>query len=171
MMRRHPKTQFVCLHVADSENLEYVSECLDSHPNMHVDIAARLSELGRQPRAARKFFDRYQDRILFATDGDGVNEPGFYEPYFRFLETDDEYFPLRARADSRRRAMADLRNLFRTRFCEKFTIRTRLACWASKPRMTGTLILRCHNGAPAAIRCDTSTRYARSYARRTPVYR
>jgi predicted TIM-barrel fold metal-dependent hydrolase len=93
MMRRHPKTQFVCLHVADSENLEYVSECLDSHPNMHVDIAARLSELGRQPRAGRKFFDRYQDRILFATDGDGVNEPGFYEPYFRFLETDDEYFP------------------------------------------------------------------------------
>jgi len=93
MMRRHPKTQFVCLHVADSENLEYVSECMDSHPNMHVDIAARISELGRQPRAARKFFDRYQDRILFATDGDGVNEPGFYEPYFRFLETDDEYFP------------------------------------------------------------------------------
>ena len=60
---------------------------------MHVDIAARLSELGRQPRAARKFFDRYQDRILFATDGDGLNDPGFYEPYFRFLETDDEYFP------------------------------------------------------------------------------
>lgn len=93
VMRRHPKTQFVCLHVADSENLAFVSECLDAHPNMHVDIAARISELGRQPRAARKFFDRYQDRVLFATDGDGLNHLGFYEPYFRFLETDDEYFP------------------------------------------------------------------------------
>ena len=93
VMRRHPKTQFVCLHVADSENLEYVSECLEAHPNMHVDIAARLSELGRQPRAAGRFFDRYQDRILFATDGDALNDPRFYEPYFRFLETDDEYFP------------------------------------------------------------------------------
>ena len=35
---------------------------------MNVDIAARIGELGRQPRAARKFFDRYQDRILFGTD-------------------------------------------------------------------------------------------------------
>ncbi len=93
VLRRHPKTQFACLHVADSENLDYVSECLDAHPNMHVDIAARLSELGRQPRASRRFFDRYQDRILFATDGGAANGPGFYEPYFRFLETDDEYFP------------------------------------------------------------------------------
>ncbi len=92
VMRRHPKTQFVCLHVADSENLAYVSECLDAHPNMHVDIAARLSELGRQPRASLRFFERYQDRILFGTDGNGLNAADFYEPYFRFLETDDEYF-------------------------------------------------------------------------------
>ncbi len=92
VMRRHPNTQFVCLHVADSENLAYVSECLDAHPNMHVDIAARISELGRQPRTARRFFERYQDHILFGTDGSASNEPDFYEPYFRFLETDDEYF-------------------------------------------------------------------------------
>ena len=92
VIRRHPTTQFVCLHVADSENLAYVSECLDAHPNMHVDIAARLSELGRQPRASRRFFERYQDRILFGTDGNGLNDAAFYEPYFRFLETDDEYF-------------------------------------------------------------------------------
>jgi predicted TIM-barrel fold metal-dependent hydrolase len=58
VMRRHPKTQFVCLHVADSENLAYVSECMDELPNMAVDIAARISELGRQPRASRKFFDK-----------------------------------------------------------------------------------------------------------------
>ena len=99
VMRRHPGTQFVCLHVADSEDLPYVSECLDSHPNMHVDIAARIGELGRQPRMSRKFFDKYQDRIVFGTDasaGSATPQQTFgdalYEIYYRFLETEDEYF-------------------------------------------------------------------------------
>jgi predicted TIM-barrel fold metal-dependent hydrolase len=99
VMRRHPRTQFVCLHVANAENLPYVSECLDSHPNMHVDIAARIGELGRQPRMASKFFDKYQDRILFGTDASaGTSTPqqtfgdALYEIYYRFLETQDEYF-------------------------------------------------------------------------------
>ncbi len=100
VMRRHPKTQFVCLHVADAENLPYVSECLDQLPNMQVDIAARISELGRQPRAARKFFDKYQDRIVFGTDAvpGGHDTPQqlfgdeLYRIYYRFLETEDEYF-------------------------------------------------------------------------------
>jgi predicted TIM-barrel fold metal-dependent hydrolase len=99
VMRRHPRTQFVCLHVADAEDLGYVSECLDAHPNMHVDIAARIGELGRQPRAARRFFDKYQDRIVFGTDASSSpNTPQqlfgdlMYEIYYRFLETEDEYF-------------------------------------------------------------------------------
>ncbi len=99
VIRRHPKTQFVCLHVANAEDLPYVSECLDSHPNMFVDIAARIGELGRQPRASRKFFDKYQDRIVFGTDASaGTSTPqqtfgdALYEIYFRFLETEDEYF-------------------------------------------------------------------------------
>jgi predicted TIM-barrel fold metal-dependent hydrolase len=100
VMRRHPKTQFVCLHVADSENLEYVSECLDSHPNMHVEIAARIGELGRQPRASYAFIEKYQDRIMFGTDavphGNDTPQQIFndqlYEIYYRFLETKDEYF-------------------------------------------------------------------------------
>ena len=99
-MSRHPKTDFVCLHVADPEDLAYVSECLDAHPNMFVDIAARISELGRQPRAARKFIERYQDRVLFGTDAipGGLDMPQqlfceeLYEIYYRFLETKDEYF-------------------------------------------------------------------------------
>jgi predicted TIM-barrel fold metal-dependent hydrolase len=99
VMRRHPKTQFVCLHVANAEDLPYVSECLDSHPNMFVDIAARIGELGRQPRTARKFFDKHQDRIVFGTDASaGTSTPqqtfgdALYEIYYRFLETEDEYF-------------------------------------------------------------------------------
>src|SRR6266545_4524255 len=102
VMARHPRTQFVCLHVADSEDLKYTSELLDSLPNMSVEIGARIGELGRQPRTARKFFDKYQDRILFGTDAvpppDGENYPQqvfkdeLYEIYYRFLETEDEYF-------------------------------------------------------------------------------
>ena len=98
---RHPRTQFVMLHVGnDAENLGYVAECMDRFPNMHCEIGARIGELGRQPRASRKFFDRYQDRILFGTDAIpyGFETPqqifndALYEIYFRFLETEDEYF-------------------------------------------------------------------------------
>ncbi len=100
VLARHPRTQFVALHVGDSENLGYMAELLDRYPNLHVDIAARIGELGRQPRTARKFFDKYQDRILFATDATpgGTDTPQqifgekLYEIYYRFLETEDEYF-------------------------------------------------------------------------------
>jgi predicted TIM-barrel fold metal-dependent hydrolase len=100
VMQRHPRTKFVCLHTADSENLPWVSESLDRYPNMYVDIAARIGELGRQPRMTRKFMDKYQDRILFATDATphGYDTPQqifgneLYEIYYRFLETEDEYF-------------------------------------------------------------------------------
>ena len=62
---RHPKTNFVALHVGNfAEDLDNVSQNLDRFPNMYVDTAARLNELGRQPRATRKFFDKYQDRIV-----------------------------------------------------------------------------------------------------------
>ncbi|MGA9811866.1 MAG: amidohydrolase family protein [Terriglobales bacterium] len=101
VIARHPKTEFVTLHVGNfAENLQNVSENLDRFPNMSVDIAARIGELGRQPVTARKFFDKYQDRILFATDatphGDEFPQQVFndklYEIYYRFLETEDEYF-------------------------------------------------------------------------------
>ena len=101
VLARHPNTQFVVLHVGNNaEDLKAVAENLERYPNMSVDIAARIGELGRQPRAARRFFDRYQDRIAFGTDATphGVETPqqtfaaALYEIYYRFLETDDEYF-------------------------------------------------------------------------------
>jgi predicted TIM-barrel fold metal-dependent hydrolase len=101
VIARHPKTQFLVLHVGNfAENLDNVSENLDRFPNMTVDIAARIGELGRQPRRSRRFFDQYQDRILFGTDatphGDAFPQQVFndrlYEIYYRFLETEDEYF-------------------------------------------------------------------------------
>ena len=98
---RHPKTQFIALHVGNrGEDLGYVAQCLDRLPNMHVEMGARLNELGRQPRAARKFFEKYQDRIMLGTDAvpHGKETPQqifgdeLYEIYYRFLETEDEYF-------------------------------------------------------------------------------
>jgi predicted TIM-barrel fold metal-dependent hydrolase len=90
VLARHPKTMFIGLHVGhSSEDLGAASEALDRFPNLHVEIAARIGELGRQPRASRKFFDKYQDRILFGTDGP---QDALYPHYFRFLETEDEYF-------------------------------------------------------------------------------
>ena len=100
---RHPKTLFVGLHVGhDAENLGFVSESLDRFPNLTVELGARICELGRQPRRSRKFFETYQDRIFFGTDAvpppEGERTPQqvfkdeLYEIYYRFLETEDEYF-------------------------------------------------------------------------------
>jgi predicted TIM-barrel fold metal-dependent hydrolase len=101
VFERHPRTTFIALHVGHhAEDLAEVAASLDRHPNMHVELGARIGELGRQPRTARRFFDRYQDRILFGTDAvpHGTDTPqqvfgdALYEIYFRFLESEDEYF-------------------------------------------------------------------------------
>jgi predicted TIM-barrel fold metal-dependent hydrolase len=98
---RHPRTTWIALHVGHhAEDLAEVAASLDRFPNMHVELGARIGELGRQPRAARRFFDRYQDRIMFGTDAvpHGKETPQqlfgdeLYEIYYRFLETEDEYF-------------------------------------------------------------------------------
>ena len=101
VIARHPKTTFIGLHVGHSaENLAAVSAALDRFPNFNVEIGARIGELGRQPRNSRRFFERYQDRVLFGTDavperaGDAAADLRRRPVHdlFRFLETEDEYF-------------------------------------------------------------------------------
>jgi predicted TIM-barrel fold metal-dependent hydrolase len=91
LVKRHPNTTFIGAHVGCyGENLGWVGQMLDECPNYYIDISARIGELGRQPYTARKFFIRYQDRILFGLDaGPNLDE---YRLSYRFLETDDEYF-------------------------------------------------------------------------------
>ena len=92
LVARHPNTTFIGAHVGCyAENLDWVGQLLDRCPNFYVDFSARIAELGRQPYAARRFFIRYADRILFGTDA-GAN-PNYFRIYYRFLETEDEYFP------------------------------------------------------------------------------
>lgn len=87
----NPRTTFIVAHCGSyAENLKYVGQCLDKYPNMFIDISGRIAELGRQPYTARKFFIRYQDRILYGTDSTPLRVLGTKE--FRFLETWDEYF-------------------------------------------------------------------------------
>lgn len=91
MFLKHPNTAFVALHMASwPENLDYVSDLLDRCPNVVVEFGARQAELGRQPRRARRFFQEYQDRILFGTDYTVSEE--MYRNHFRWLETGDENF-------------------------------------------------------------------------------
>ncbi|MBL8867945.1 MAG: amidohydrolase, partial [Planctomycetia bacterium] len=91
VIAKHPKTTFVNTHFGNNaEDLASVADKLDKYPNMYVDIDARISELGRQPYATRRFFLKYQDRIMFGTDTTPRRDA--FRIYYRFLETDDEYF-------------------------------------------------------------------------------
>jgi predicted TIM-barrel fold metal-dependent hydrolase len=90
-IERHPETTFICAHFGNNpEDLSTVGQWLDKYPNLMVDIDARISELGRQPYSARRFLIRYQDRIMFGTDT--TPRADAYRTYYRFLETDDEYW-------------------------------------------------------------------------------
>jgi predicted TIM-barrel fold metal-dependent hydrolase len=85
----HPRTKFIAAHLAFHGNdLARLGKLFDEHPNVYVDIAAVLAELGRQPYSAHDFLTKYQDRVLMGKDIYEVNE---YKWYFRCLETRDEY--------------------------------------------------------------------------------
>lgn len=108
VIERHPKTRFIGVHFAnDPETPASVSRLLDRLPNLYVDIAARLPELGRHPpRDMRRLFNRHQDRIMFGTDL-GFSQTGimlgsvgndrprlidiflFYAVHFQWFETSD----------------------------------------------------------------------------------
>ena len=91
MFKRHPNTTFINAHMGWFANdLGKLGELLDEMPNMNVGIGAIIAELGRQPRFAKEFFIKYQDRIHFGKDS---WKPEEFPTYFRVLESDDEYFP------------------------------------------------------------------------------
>ncbi|MEZ5355382.1 MAG: amidohydrolase family protein [Bryobacteraceae bacterium] len=94
MHAKHPKTRFVNAHVAMLYyDMDKVRALLDKYPNADVEISASVQDLGRAPRMMREFFLKYQNRILFGTDGNprrGIDE--FWVPHWRFLETLDEHF-------------------------------------------------------------------------------
>jgi predicted TIM-barrel fold metal-dependent hydrolase len=95
LFKRHPKTTFIAAHFGWYANdLSKLDSLLTALPNVVVEFGAVIAELGRQPRAAKAFFSKYQDRILFGKDS---WVPSEYNTYFRVLETEDEYFPYHKR--------------------------------------------------------------------------
>jgi uncharacterized protein len=92
MFKRHARTKFISAHLSWlGQDLGRLGRTLDSIPNMNVEVAAALYEIGRQPRAGRAFFLKYQDRILMGKDTFGGEDE--FGVYFRIFETNDEYFP------------------------------------------------------------------------------
>ena len=92
VIERHPKTQFIGAHIANNaEDLKVVTEWLEKYPNLWIEPASRIAELGRQPFSSRDFLIRHQDRILFGTDGPWPETR--IRLYWRFFETRDESFP------------------------------------------------------------------------------
>jgi uncharacterized protein len=90
LFARHPRTKFIDAHLGWlGGDLARLGRLLDADPNVYTEIGAVLAELGRQPRFAREWFARYQDRVMFGKDAWAASE---YPVYFRVLETADEYF-------------------------------------------------------------------------------
>lgn len=90
VFKKHSNTKFIDAHLGWFGNdLERLGKLFDEMPNVYTELGAVLAELGRQPKAARAFMIKYQDRVMFGKDTYKKEE---YHTYFRVLETGDEYF-------------------------------------------------------------------------------
>jgi predicted TIM-barrel fold metal-dependent hydrolase len=90
LLAKHPNTTWILAQMGwHNQDLGRLGEIFDRHPNVHAEVGAMLYDLGRQPRFAREFFERYRDRILFGKDS---FQPSEYPYYWRVFETADEYF-------------------------------------------------------------------------------
>jgi hypothetical protein len=109
--KKFSKIKFVAVHVGSySENISEVGRWLDEIPNLSVDTAARIGELGKHPsQEGHDFFTKYQGRIMFGTDmqfweGCDVQGAGpcrnftreedrnFYNIHWRYFQTNDKQF-------------------------------------------------------------------------------
>ncbi len=90
LFAKHPKTIFIAAHFGWlGGDLARLGKLLDRLPNVYPEVAAIVAELGRQPKFAREWFIKYQDRVLFGKD---TYAPEEYYTYFRIFESSDEYF-------------------------------------------------------------------------------
>ena len=89
--KKNPETTFIACHFANiGHDYEYLGGVLDRHPNLYIDNSARHLESCATPRATKKFYEKYADRILFGTDNNP--ESSMYRLQWRILESDDEHF-------------------------------------------------------------------------------
>lgn len=72
-LAQHPRMQFVGVHMASMEwNVDALGAFLDAHPGATIDLAARIGQVQQQSQTdrarVRRFFIRYQDRLMYGTD-------------------------------------------------------------------------------------------------------
>ncbi len=74
ILRRHPRLKITFAHFYFlSAQLERAARFLDAHPTVCFDLAPHVGmyhDFARRPEAARAFFLRYQERIIYGTDLD-----------------------------------------------------------------------------------------------------
>jgi hypothetical protein len=73
MLDRNPQIKFMGAHMASLEwSVDRLAAFLDRYPNTVVDLAARMGQVEFQSNQdrdkVRRFFIRYQDRLLYGTD-------------------------------------------------------------------------------------------------------
>ncbi len=79
-LERHSDMRFVAAHLASLEwDSDELAKRFDRFPNMAADMAARICHLPFQSQKDREkvrdFFIKYQDRLIYGTDGGmGQNE-------------------------------------------------------------------------------------------------
>jgi predicted TIM-barrel fold metal-dependent hydrolase len=92
-VQQNPATTFVACHLANCEyDLKIIGKLFDKYKNLYADFAARYAEIGPIPRYMSKFFEQYQDRLVYGTDMGTDLE--MYAMTFRMLESMDEHFYL-----------------------------------------------------------------------------
>jgi predicted TIM-barrel fold metal-dependent hydrolase len=99
VLERHPQLKVIFAHFFFlSANLQRAGEIFDRHPGVHFDLAPGIEllyNLSKDPAAAREFFIKYSDRILYGTDitsGQNPDEARIRAGIIkRWLETDEEY--------------------------------------------------------------------------------
>jgi predicted TIM-barrel fold metal-dependent hydrolase len=90
-VKRHPNTIFVACHFANcSYDLNKLGNLFDKYPNLYADISARFAETAPIPRFAARFYEKYQDRLVYGTDMRFSTK--IYRLTFRILESEDEHF-------------------------------------------------------------------------------
>ncbi len=99
LVARRSDVTWIGAHVlCAAEDLAFVDRMLSTYPNAFADVAARIAELGRVPRAARDLLERHPDRFVFGTDAFPPDR-ATYAVHRRFFETADEAFAYDADPD------------------------------------------------------------------------
>jgi predicted TIM-barrel fold metal-dependent hydrolase len=103
---RHPRTSFIAVHFGnDAEHPDRVAAMLRKYPNLYIDTAARIPEMGRHSAPLmREFLIEFQDRILYGSDlgvgpegtplflGSEGKDPATQREYELFFSASRRYF-------------------------------------------------------------------------------